>query len=434
VKSYSSYATPGSTAPRTATEAWIAAAVMMIVYIINIADRYVLSTLIEPIKADLQLSDAGVAFLTGVSLAIFYVAAGLPLGALADRVNRKKMIAISVAVWSGFTALCGLSTGFWQFLLARIGVGVGEAGGTPPSHSLLADKFPPRSRAFMFSIWGLGASIGAWLGASGAGLLADAYGWRNTLVIFGLVGLPVALLVWLCVREPKRGQTDAVQVDPDAPVATLMQTIQHTWRTPALRHLLMGGGIVTLWGWGLAWWIPAFLSRSFALSTGEAGALLGPMHGIGGTALMIATVLVMRLLKNQSMHWQAQFVTFTTLIGTIPGILLFYVNSLEAATWILWIFVPIIYVYIGPSTALVQNLYRPDMRAKGIALLLFTANLCNLAIAPQLVGLFSDWVAANSSTPQESLRTVLFWFAFTGFWATAHYWALAHHMKKSGTV
>jgi len=428
------HADPGTrgTGYEISTEAWVAAFLMVVVYILNIADRYVLSTLIEPIKADLQLSDAGVAFLTGVTLAIFYVAAGLPLGALADRVNRTKMIAVSVAVWSGFTALCGLSTGFWQFFLARIGVGIGEAGGTPPSHSLLSDKFPERARGFVFSIWALGATIGAWVGASGAGMLADLYGWRQTLVIFGLAGLPVALLVWLFVREPKRGQADASPVQLGRHTATLMETLAFTWNNRAAWHVIIGGGVVTLWGWGTAWWIPAFLQRSFGLSTGEAGGLIGPMYGVGATALMVITVMVMRMMKAKPLHWQAHFVTITTLVATVPGILIFRDGtSLASATVLLWIFLSIISVYIGPTTALIQNIYPPDMRAKGIAILLFVANVGNLAVAPQLVGLLSDWVAAASSEPQQSLRTVLFWFAFTGFWGAAHFWALARHMKQS---
>lgn len=186
------------------SSAWLALMILMVVYAVNIADRFVLSTLLEAIKADFHLSDSATGFLTGVSLAIFYVAAGLPLGALADRANRKKMVAISVAVWSAMTILCGLSATFWQMLLVRIGVGVGEAGATPPSHSLISDKFAPRARAFALSVFGVGASIGAYLGASGAGYLNDHYGWRHTLIIFGIVGLPVAALCWL-IREPKRG-------------------------------------------------------------------------------------------------------------------------------------------------------------------------------------------------------------------------------------
>ena len=204
---------PSASSVVASSGAWTTLFILTAVYAINIADRYVLSTLIEPIKNEFQLSDASVGFLTGVSLAIFYVAAGLPLGALADRTNRKRMIGAAVAVWSAMTVFCGLSSSFWQLLLARIGVGVGEAGGTPPSHSIIADKFRPKLRAFALSVYGIGASVGAWFGASGAGYLNDAYGWRTTLLVFGLCGLPFALLVWLCIREPKRVHDEGISPD-----------------------------------------------------------------------------------------------------------------------------------------------------------------------------------------------------------------------------
>ncbi|MNH05068.1 L-galactonate transporter [compost metagenome] len=416
--------------------AWTTLFILTAIYAINIADRYVLSTLIEPIKHEFQLSDASVGFLTGVALAIFYVAAGLPLGALADRANRKRMIGTAVAVWSAMTVLCGLSSGFWQLLLARIGVGVGEAGGTPPSHSIIADKFRPKLRAFALSVYGIGASIGAWFGASGAGYLNDAYGWRTTLLVFGLCGLPFALLAWLCIREPKRVHDDDL-VDDNArhqPGEThgnnFKATLAYTVQRRALLHLIAGATVITFWGWGILWWATSFLVRSYGLSVGEAGALLGPIHGIGGTAMMVITVLAMLLLRSRAMSRQASFVAWTTLLGTLFSVALFSTLKLELTHVLLWLFVPITYIYIGPSIGLLQNLYPAGMRAKGSAILLFTANIANLAIAPQLVGLLSDLVAPHLANSAESLRYVLLGCAFTGFWASYHYWACARHMQR----
>ncbi|MFK8329838.1 spinster family MFS transporter [Pseudomonas sp. BJa5] len=408
--------------------AWTTLFILTAVYAINIADRYVLSTLIEPIKHEFQLSDASVGFLTGVALAIFYVAAGLPLGALADRTNRKRMIGTAVAVWSAMTLLCGLSSSFWQLLLARIGVGVGEAGGTPPSHSILADKFRPKLRAFALSVYGIGASVGAWFGASGAGYLNDAYGWRTTLLVFGLCGLPFALLVWLCIREPKRVHDQGESRDSEA--TSFREALRYTVRHRALFHLIAGATVVTFWGWGILWWATSFLVRTYSMTVGEAGAMLGPIHGIAGTAMMVITVLVMLLLRSKAMYQQSSFVAWTTLLGTLFSIALFATTRLELVHVLLWLFVPITYIYIGPSIGLLQNLYPAGMRAKGSAILLFTANIANLAIAPQLVGLLSDVVAPRLGNPQESLRYVLLGCTFTGFWATYHYWACARHMKR----
>lgn len=421
---------PSASSVVASSGAWTTLFILTAVYAINIADRYVLSTLIEPIKHEFQLSDASVGFLTGVSLALFYVAAGLPLGALADRTNRKRMIGTAVAVWSTMTVLCGLSSSFWQLLLARIGVGVGEAGGTPPSHSIIADKFRPKLRAFALSVYGIGASVGAWFGASGAGYLNDAYGWRTTLLVFGLCGLPFALLVWACIREPKRVHDEGDSRDIHCDSISFRETFHFTLQSRALFHLIAGATVVTFWGWGILWWATSFLVRTYSMSVGEAGAMLGPIHGIAGTAMMVITVLVMLLLRSKPMYQQSSFVAWTTLLGTLFSIALFATNQLQIAHVLLWLFIPITYIYIGPSIGLLQNLYPAGMRAKGSAILLFTANIANLAIAPQLVGLMSDFVAPRISNPAESLRYVLLGCAFTGLWATYHYWACARHMKR----
>jgi MFS family permease len=414
--------------------AWLTLFMLTLVYTINIADRYVLSTLIEPIKNEFGLSDSAVGFLTGTSLAIFYVCAGLPLGVLADRVNRKKMIAISVGFWSAATALCGMSTTFYQLMAARIGVGIGEAGGTPPSHSLISDRFPPHYRAFALSVVGLGASIGAWLGASGAGMLNEVYGWRHSLLIFGLVGIPVSLLIWVLVREPKRGAVDdekSVSKSADGR-NDLIAALRFTWQNKALLHVVAGATMITFWGWGILWWTPSFLVRSFGLTVGDAGSLLGPIHGIGGTLLMIATVLITYYWRHSSILNQPRLILWTTLIGTLVSIYVFVAKDIQQVTMALWVFTPIIYIYIGPTTGLLQNLYPPRMRAKGIAILLFTANIANLAIAPQLIGLCSDLVAAKIENPHNSLKLVLLVCAFTGFWAAWHYAQAIRYMKKQG--
>lgn len=212
--------------------------------------------------------------------------------------------------------------------------------------------------------------------------------------------------------------------------ASLMQTVRYMFAHRALMHVMAGATVITFWGWGILWWTPAFLSRSFGLTTGEAGALLGPMHGIGGTALMLATVFVMAWFKNKPQKWTPMFVAWTTVAGTVPSVALFFTRDIHVATLMLWIFVPVIYIYIGPTSALIQNLFPPEMRAKGCAILLFVANLANLAVAPQLIGFLSDVVHAHIPNPNESLRYVLLGCSFTGIWATYHYWMAARAMRN----
>ena len=189
---------------------WYVLIVMCAVYALNIAARYVVTTVFEPIRLELKLTDAGAAFLTGVPLALFYVSCGLPIAWLADRSNRRNIVAGSLIVWSGFTVLCGLALSYWQFLISRIGVGVGEAGATPPSTSIVSDCFPAERRPMALSVFALGAPIGAWLGADLAGAVAQAYGWRAAFFALGVPGVVLGGLVFLTIREPRRGRLDAI--------------------------------------------------------------------------------------------------------------------------------------------------------------------------------------------------------------------------------
>jgi MFS family permease len=224
---------------------WHVLGAMTAVYAFSIADRYVVSTLIEPIKADLQLSDTGVATLTGVSLAIFYVFCGLPLARVADRTNRRDMIAVALAAWSVMTVACGLAQSFWQFMLARIGVGVGEAGGTPPAQSLLSDYFPWRARAFAMSVFSIGASLGSMLGSM-AGYVSDLWGWRVAFLALGIPGALWAIVVKFSIDEPQRG---ALDVRGDSP-ATLRETFRFVMGQSALLHAIAAASVWTLWSWG----------------------------------------------------------------------------------------------------------------------------------------------------------------------------------------
>src|SRR5499427_9167841 len=188
---------------------WYVLIVMCAVYAINIAARYVVTTVFEPIRLELHLTDTGAAFLTGIPLALFYVTCGIPIAWLADRSNRRNIVAGSLILWSGFTVLCGVALNYWQFLLSRIGAGVGEAGATPPSTSIVSDCFPAARRPMALSVFALGAPIGAWLASDVAGAYAQTYSWRAAFYALGVPGVLLGALVFLTVREPKRGRLDA---------------------------------------------------------------------------------------------------------------------------------------------------------------------------------------------------------------------------------
>jgi MFS family permease len=397
---------------------WYVLAAMTVVYALSIADRFSISTLIEPIRLELHLSDSGIAFLTGVALALFYVTIGIPIALLADRANRRNILAIALALWSAMTALCGLAQNYWQLLLARFGVGIGEAGGTPPATSILADKFPPEKRPMALTIFALGACLGAWLGSSIAGDVAERGGWRAAFLVLGIPGLIVALVVRFTVREPQRGQLDATT--EKLPPTTLLATLDYVVRHKSAFHLLMGGSVATLWSWGLMWWIPTFLVRSHHMTVGQAGDMLGPMHLIAGTAGTLLASWLMSRPAAANPRYITNLLAWVTAVTTIPSILLFVVHSELVTRILLWIFVPSVYFYIGPILGLLQNVVPPHMRATTCALLLFAANVANLVIAPQLIGWLSDWFAAGFDAGSESLRWALLILAPTGFWAAWH--------------
>lgn len=397
---------------------WYVLFITMLAYAINIADRYVVSTVLEDIRIDYGLSDAGIAFLTGVSLALFYVTMGLPLSWLADRYSRRNLLAASMAVWSAMTALCGLSRTYTHFLLARIGVGIGEAGGTPTCNSIICDHFPPHRRAMAMTVFALGAPIGAWMGADMAGLVAHHYGWRAAFLVLGVPGVVLAAIVMLTLREPKRGQMDAISSEQPA---TVMETLRFMWTQRAAVHLMMGGGVTALWGWGLVYFTPTYLQRAYNLDVGTAGGIVGPIHLVTGTLALILTAWVMARPAFADPRRILRVLAVVVGVSTIPSIWAFYTHSLTVCTIMLWLFIPSIYFYLGPAFALCQNLAPANMRAMFSAVSLLIANVFNLIIAPQGVGLLSDWFAGPAGPDAESLRLALLVLAPTGFWAVLHY-------------
>lgn len=407
---------------------WYVLGVLTLVYALNIADRYSISTLIEPIRTELQLTDSGIAFLTGVALALFYVTIGIPLATLADRANRRNIVAVALTIWSGMTVLCGLAQSYWQLLLARIGVGIGEAGGTPPSTSIIADHFAPARRPMAMTIFALGASLGAWLGSSVAGQVAERFGWRAAFIALGIPGLLVAALVALTVREPKRGGLDLTRAR--ARPESLSQVLHYLVQHRSVIQLLLGGTLATFWSWGLMWWTPTFLVRSHGMSVGEAGATLGPMHLIAGAGATLLAGWLMARPAAADPRYIARLLAYVTAAATIPSILIYWTDSRTVAVALLWVLVPATYFFMGPVLGLLSNIVPAGMRAQTCAVLLFTSNVANLIVAPQLIGFMSDVFAAHAQVGPHSLRWAMVLVAPTGFWAAYHLWTSARTIRE----
>jgi predicted MFS family arabinose efflux permease len=403
---------------------WYVLAVMLLVYAVNIADRYVVSTVLESIRRELHLNDAGVAFLTGTALALFYVTVSIPVAALADRSSRRNIVAISLTLWSVMTAACGFVGNFWQLMAARIGVGVGESGATPASTSLVCDYFRPLERPMAMTVFTLGAPLGAWLGSDLAGRVADAHGWRSAFLVLGVPGVLLGLLVLTTVREPRRAAHDACAPSDLAPVP-LSQTVRTLLGNRPALHLMMAGAITALWGWGLIWWAPTYFIRAYHMSVGEIGSALGMAHLVAGAGVTLLASWVMGLPWMRSPRRILWTMAGFVALSTIPSILMLLTTSRITALALAWSFLPAIYFYIGPSIGLLQNAVQPSMRAQTTAISVLMGNITNLVLAPQLVGLLSDALAGPRGATAQSLRWALLALALTGFWAAYHYWAAA---------
>ncbi len=409
-------------------ERWYVAIMMCLVYTLSISDRYSISTVLEPIRRELHLSDANIAFLTGVSLAIFYVTFGFPLSWLIDRRSRRNIIGVCLIAWSVLTAATGLARSYWQLLWARIGVGVGEAGGTPGANSILSDFFPASRRPMALSVFSLGAPIGAWLGSQVAGAIAYRFGWRAMFLALGIPGVLAGLLVLFSIREPRRGCLDECEGRRAAP--SFLETMRFLLRQPSAMHLILAQSLTALWGWGLMWWTPAFLMRSYSLDVAQAGGILGPVHLIGGSAAMVASTWLLSRTWLSDERRVLRLLALNIALATVVTAIIYSTHSLALTKVLFWLFVPSIYMYLGPGFGILNNLAQPKMRAMYCATLLFLANICNLIIAPQMVGLLSDWFAPHHAPDAESLRLAMLCLVPTGFWSAWHYWVSARGVAE----
>ncbi|ABS63348.1 major facilitator superfamily MFS_1 [Parvibaculum lavamentivorans DS-1] len=421
--------------------------ILVLGYTSSHVDRNIVGILMEPIKADLLLSDTQLGFLSGIAFAVFYATLGIPIALWADRGNRRNIIAWAIAIWSGMTALCGLATNFVQLAAARVGVGIGEAGSSPPSHSMIADMYPPNERASAMAVYSLGVYFGVMIGFLVGGWVAVWYGWRAAFFVVGLPGLILALLVRFTLVEPERGGADGIAPEKHAPLSfrtaanTVKEGFHHLWRTAAARHVVIGVTITSFVGYGGVMWGPAFLIRTHGMSIGEVSTFLALLVGIvGGLGAYIGGRLTDRL-AQKDVRWNTWVVAWAKLI-VVPFIVAFYLSDNWVAfhvagypVSILWvIYVPISFLgafYLGPSFAMIQTLTPPAKRALASAVMLFIINIIGLGFGPQFVGILSDFFNYSMGMGTQSLRWALFGTALLNVWAAAHYFLAGHQLKKS---
>jgi predicted MFS family arabinose efflux permease len=395
--------------------------VMALVSVLNMADRQVISILIEPIKAELELSDTQMGALTGLSFALFHTFACIPIALWADRWVRTSIIALGVGAWSLLTMLTGVARSFATLFAIRVGVGVGEATGAAPTHSLVSDYFPPERRAWALSILIVGAPVGSMLAFLGGGWISELFGWRAVFFVFGAAGLVVAPLVYFTVREPTRGQRETQATDTDAP--PLREGLAYLLTLPSFRHVLIASGLNATANYTFLIWAAPFLMRVHGMGTGEAGTYLALGFSVAnGIGVLVGGRATDRLGMRDS-RWIIWAPVISSLLAA-PFAWGFVLSP------VLWIAIPCLAaaglvnaVYLGPIYAAGQNLSKPGVRALASALIQLANTTLGLGIGPLLVGWLND--VGHARFGEDAIRYSITLMLFAHWWAALHLVAAA---------
>ncbi len=418
---------------------WYVLGLLTVVFAFSHMDRNIIAILLNSIAADLKLNDAEAGAISGLAFAITYIVLGIPLAWAADRYKRKRIISASLALWSVMTALCGMTHNMWQLFLARMGVGIGEAGCVPAAQSIIADYVPKGRRAFALAIFGLGVPIGTLAGFALGGIINDAYGWRMALFVVGIPGLLVAIILQKTLREPPRGFSDHLESLAGEPPPTFKEVLVFLSKRRSLLHLVIGTSLIVFGGYGSQTWIPAFFERSHGLTSGQIGVWLGPslvVGGVGGTLLggWLADKLAVK---------DARWYVWIPAIAMIPAIpvsalvlllpaTIYEIFGIPVHTYVLSIALMAIpgaaySCYLGPVNAVIQQIVGIRMRATAVAVFLMITNLVGMGLGPWAVGQVSDFM--DSRFGHESLRYTMLSFLFIYAWASIHFFRAGKYIR-----
>ncbi|MGE0383480.1 MAG: MFS transporter [Gammaproteobacteria bacterium] len=418
--------TPGAPAS-SSRYPWYVLGVLVAVYIVHHIDRVVISLLFEPIKHEFSLSDTQLG-LFGIGYAFAFGLAGLPIGMLVDRVHRVRLLAGLLAVWSGLTALCAYVTGFWSLLLARIGVGVAESGGTPTNVSILSDYFPPRRRSTAFGIYYTGSQFGGAIGFSMAAVVAAEYGWRAAFLAAGLPGLLLMLLVLASVREPVRGQADSAPATaPENERAPGFGTVVRTlWRDRAVFNMIAGVTIPNVIAAGVATWLAAFMMRTHGVPIRDAGFAIAGLSLFGAVGSIVGGIVADRI-GRRGVH-RVPLLLGACALATIPGV----VGGLLSPTFagLLAGFAVQMVAHamlVAPGYAATLSLVPVRMRGVTASMLQVLSNMLGFGVGTQFVGSVSDGLKPALGT--DSLRAAMILLAVTNVWTMWHFLRASRAMR-----
>ncbi|MFT6286531.1 MAG: putative MFS family arabinose efflux permease [Alcanivorax sp.] len=406
--------------------AYYALGLLTLVYAFNFIDRQLLAILQESIKADLDLSDSQLGILTGFAFAVFYVTAGIPIARWADHGNRRNIVAGSLFIWSFMTAISGMVQTYGQLVLARIGVGIGEAGGSPPSHSIISDIFPPERRASALGFYSTGVSFGILFGFLFGGWLNEFFGWRTAFLIVGIPGVFLAGVLMLTLREPARGLAEQRSASNE-PVP-LKKVLSVLWGSRSFRHLSLGASLNAFSGYSISSWSASFFIRSHDMSTGELGTWLALIIGLcGAIGVFFGGVLADRM-ASKDKRWYLWMPAIAGFIA-VPFIVAVYIVDNPYYALSLMVIPGLLHqVYLGSTIATTHNLVGLRMRATSSAILFFIINMIGLGLGPFLIGFLSDQLAP--SVGADSLRiAMLYLLPAVMFWSACHFYLGSRHLR-----
>ena len=395
---------------------------LLSIFAINFMDRQILAILVEPIKHDLKLSDTQIGMLYGLAFAVLYSTAGIPIARLADRWNRSWIINCSLVLFSVMTAACGLAIGYWQLVIARIGVAIGEGGTNPPSHSIISDLYGVDRRSTAMAIFSLGPHIGIILGFIIGGVIGQYFGWRVAFVSAGVMGFIISLLSFRYLQEPSREWSSAQPVE--APPISLV--VRKLFRYKSMVHLFVGAAVWSTAAYAVIGWLASFLVRSHGLSISVAGTNLALILGLFGGVGTVLGGLLADHLGGRNAAWRLRLVSIAGLVLVLGWPLVLWETRTTHALVLFAIPGALFGFYLGPTFAMVQSLVEPPMRATAAAALLFVINILGLGLGPLAVGALSD--ALQPTQGLDSLRGALLIVSPIFLWASYHYY------NASGTI
>lgn len=396
--------------------------VLFLGYICNSMDRAVLNVLLESIKHEFGVSDTMLGLLGGITFAMFYATMGIPIAALADRTSRVNVLSVSISLWSVATVLCGMATQFIYLLLARIGTAVGEAGGTPPSHSIISDYFPISKRATAISIYMLGIPIGQSIGLFSGGWLNELYDWRVAFIVIGLPGVLVGILVKLTVKEPPRGYSDKVtQAESSKPAPSILEVSKYLWNLRSFRNMCLANGLHSFVWYGGTVFNAAYLMRSHEMNSGQAGTILASVALVGTIGTFSGGIFADKLsVRSNDRRWYLLLPAIVTVcmlpfqFGTYLG------PNLSVVIPSFYIMMILASIFFAPTYAMAQALAPMRMRARATSIVLFMQTLIGLGLGPIAVGRISDMLMETKG--QDSLAWGLVIVGLVNIWAALHFY------------